>query len=283
MDMNSDSDSDASFSGFDTDDVDAAAENAHDNLYDFSDIEISSVSSIDSSDSESSDSDAGYDVGYEPKYKIDPPVWTRNYQYVHVPQFSEPTGPRLPANFDTNSACEIDYFSLYFTDDLFEQITRNTNIYAQFVIDQKKRRNPNYRDKNWQKDVSTQDMKAYYGLCFIFGLNPSPRYKMYWSRDPFLGNPGVQSTMTKTLYEKITEYLHVSDRRAELPRNAPNHDHLQKVRILLDHMGTTFPKYMRCTQEQAIDEGMVAFTGRHFARQFLPQKPHRYGLKLWCR
>ena len=265
-------DSDSSFEGFNTDDLDAAEAQANNNLYDFSDIEVSSVLTTYSSDSDTDYDD--YDVGYEPHFKPNPPVWTRNFQYVHVPPFTGTTGVTLPPNFDEQSS-EIEIFKLFFSQDVIEMITRNTNSYAQFVIEQKKIRNPNYTDKNWTGDITEEDICAYYGLCCFFGLSPSPRYKTYWSSDPFLGNEGVKSTMTKTMYEKITEYLHVSDRRSELQRNDPNYDHLQKVRPLLNHMSKAFPKFMKCSPEQAIDESMISFRGRFFARQFIKNKPHR--------
>ena len=268
-----DSDSSSSFSGFDSDDIDNAEVNLDEigSDGDLSDFEVSSVSSLDSDDSFIFDPTDENEVQCNPS-------WTKNYQPVHIPPFNQPTGHTLPHNFDTINSKEVDYFMLYFDEKLFQTITENTNAYAKWQIQRKRITNPNYTDKKWTEDLTVADMKAYIGLSIIFGLNPRPRYKMYWSSDPFLGNDGVKATMTKADYEKISEYLHVSNRESELERNHPNYDPLQKVRPLLDQIDTTFPKYMLPTREQTIDEGMISFTGRFFARQFLPNKPHRYKL-----
>ena len=265
-----DSDSGSSFSGFESDDIESAEGNLEE-MYsdgDFSDLEVSSASSNDSDDTYI------FDPANENEVQCNP-SWTKNFQPVHVPPFVEPTGPSLPQDFDTVNATELDYFMLYFDDELFKTITDNTNGYAKWQIQRKRLINPNYMDKKWTTDLSVADLKGYFGLCIMFGLNPRPRYKMYWSHDPFLGNEGVRATMTKAHYEKISEYLHISNRESELERNDPSYDPLQKVRPLLDQIEKTFPKYMYPTKEQTVDEGMISFTGRFFARQFLPNKPHR--------
>ena len=34
---------------------------------------------------------------------------------------------------------------------------------------------------------------------------------MYWSENPFIGNTGIQSVMTKKQVEQLCQYLHFSD------------------------------------------------------------------------
>lgn len=36
-------------------------------------------------------------------------------------------------------------------------------------------------------------------------------------------------------------------------------------------------------KHQTIDEGMIAYKGRHKAKQYIPSKPARWGLKVWLR
>ena len=33
----------------------------------------------------------------------------------------------------------------------------------------------------------------------------------------------------------------------------------------------------------SVDEMMVAFKGRHSAKVYMPQKPSKWGYKMWCR
>ena len=61
-----------------------------------------------------------------------PPNWSpNNYQDFIVPEYTRPPDtPNLPADFDISTAKAIDYFSLYFTQQLFEDMVQHTNNYA---------------------------------------------------------------------------------------------------------------------------------------------------------
>ena len=36
------------------------------------------------------------------------------------------------------------------------------------------------------------EMKAYFGLAILFGILNQPKYKNYWSKNPYLENVAVQ-------------------------------------------------------------------------------------------
>ena len=78
------------------------------------------------------------------------------------------------------------------------------------------------------------EMKAYFGLAVLFGIHNQPRYRNYWSSNPLLGNAAVQKVMTLRRYQKISEYLHVSDREKEHPRGHVMYSKLAKIQWLLD-------------------------------------------------
>ena len=79
-------------------------------------------------------------------------------------------------------------------------------------------------------------MKAYFGLAILFGILNQPRYKNYWSKNPYLGNVAVQNVMTLRRYQKLSEYSHVSDCEADVPKGQPEYDKLGKLRWLITHM-----------------------------------------------
>ena len=97
-------------------------------------------------------------------------------------------------------------------------------------------------------------MKAYYGLAVIFGLLNIPRYRNFWSKDPFLGNPGVQRVFSLKHYSKLSEYLHVSDREAEKNRDHPDYDRLGKICWLYQHLLDTFRRFKNPERVQVIDK-----------------------------
>ena len=126
-----------------------------------------------------------------------PPNWSpNNYQDFIVPDYTGPPDtPNLPAGFDISTAKAIDYFSLYFTQQLFEDMVQHTNNYARYCILKKRQLQPNYVDKLWALDgsnnVTVPELKAHFGILIILGINPVKQCQMAFSSDPFLGNEGI--------------------------------------------------------------------------------------------
>ena len=113
------------------------------------------------------------------------------------------------------------------------------------------------------------------------GISALPRYTLYWSNE-FIGNTGIKKTMPSKVFEKLTEYLHVADRESEPPRGSDESDTVQ------DQTSTecdckTFAQYYKPSRDQAIDEGMIAFTGHLSYVQYKPAKLIKHGIKLWLR
>ena len=189
------------------------------------------------------------------------PEWTQNFSDIHVNQFTGPVGNKFPQNFDTSTATPLNYFQLFFSDDVFQRICDNTNKFQRYRVQQKKITSPNYVEKFWQ-DTEIREMKAYFGIAVFFGILNVPRYRNVWSKDPFLGNQGVQRVFSLKRYSKLSEYLHVSDREAENHRGHPAYDKLGKIRWLYDHIVETFSKFKNPERVQVLDEQIMPFCGR---------------------
>ena len=190
------------------------------------------------------------------------PEWTEsNYADIHVRQFNGPTGFNLPGDFDVEKATPIDYFQLFFSDQVLQTICDNTNKYQQFRVAQKQVVNPEYKENHWE-ETTLNEMRAFFGLAIMFGLMNQPRYRTFWSKDPFLGNIAVQRVFSLKRYSKLSEYLHVSDRETEKPKGHPHYDKLGKIRWLIDHMVKKFPEYKFPEKNQTVDEQIMKFSGR---------------------
>jgi len=211
------------------------------------------------------------------------PLWTRrNYKPIHVRQFAENSSPNLPEDFDTTSS-PIKYFQLFFSDEVLNEIVENTNKYVIYHGNSKRVTDPRYVEKYWKTDLTVPELKAFLGICIIFGLIDHKRYRFAWSSDPFLENSGVKRIMSLKRYQKITEYFHVNDREKELPKGHRQYDELGKVRWLIEHLNEMFPKYMNPTRQQSIDEGLIKYCGRCKFVQYMKNKPVKRGIKLWVR
>uniref|UniRef100_A0A8W8HZR8 PiggyBac transposable element-derived protein domain-containing protein n=1 Tax=Magallana gigas TaxID=29159 RepID=A0A8W8HZR8_MAGGI len=154
---------------------------------------------------------------------------------------------------------------------------QETNRYAEQEMTRK-----GSRDSIWYPTTSPE-MKAFFGLNIIMGINQLPRIDMYWSENPFVGNEGFKKCMTRTRFEKLLQYLHINDNQAQAPAGSPSYDRLHKIRPLIDMTRGNFQKFYKPGKCQSIDEGMIRYKGHHYAQQYTPGKPIKRGLKIWMR
>lgn len=96
-------------------------------------------------------------------------------------------------------------------------------------------------------------------------------------------NIGFQETLSLKRFEKLTRYFHLNDNTTQGARGTPEFDRLHKIRPVLDETRRTFRSQMNPPKQQAIDEGMVKYKGRFFARQYMPNKPVKRGFKIFMR
>ena len=182
------------------------------------------------------------------------PVWTTDLEIFEVPYFTSYMGSLLPPDFD----CHIRLItSGCFTHNTLQiYLLLITNLYHGWCVENQQILSPDYQDKLWN-NVTSSEMQAYSGLTILFGLSPSSRTRDYWSSDAFLGNTFVKNIMPEKRFEKITQYLHCSDRRSEPPKGTPNFDRLYKIREFITSLSKTFQQYQSPSKYCAIDEAMV--------------------------
>ena len=207
---------------------------------------------------------------------------TENFQLIHVRQFIGSPDVCFPVDFDRDTASPVDFFHLFFTQTVYESIQRNTNLFFQYKLTERRRLNPSYSHKTWY-NVTLEELKAYLGICVIMGLTRTPRYRSYWSSNRFLKNEEICKVFSLKRYEDITEFLHVSNRELEHPRGHPEHHILQKVNWLIEHLNSQFQAVKKPTKHQAVDESLIPFSGRSVLRQWGKPKPCKYGIKVFCR
>ena len=95
----------------------------------------------------------------------------------------------------------------------------------------------------------------------MFGIMNQPRYRTFWSKDPFLGNIAVQRVFSLKRYSKLSEYLHVTEQEIEKPKGHPQYDKLGKIHWLIDHLVKKFPEYKFPEKNQMVDEQIMKFSG----------------------
>lgn len=93
-------------------------------------------------------------------------------------QYSSVPGPNLP---DDGIEDPEDFFSLFFSEDVFDLIVHETNTYAHIVIENRTL-TLRSRLRSW-KDVTISEMKAFIAIILNMGIIKTSVLQDYWSTD----------------------------------------------------------------------------------------------------
>ena len=174
---------------------------------------------------------------------------------------SQPAQALLPASFPRNPY-PFDYFSLFFTRDLFQTITTNTNRYAS----KQRLHITKERARQWT-DLLMEELYVFVGTMIYMGVHEEPRVEMYWNTD-FNTGPlhSITSHISIHRFQQIKRYCHIScpesDERAGyyLPSNEK---WWYKLEPLASSIQASSRRYYSPSSEVSIDELMVRCFGRY--------------------
>ena len=129
-------------------------------------------------------------------------------------------------------------------------------------------------------DTNEKEIEQYIGILMMMGILKYPQYRMYWS--PYTKCSAITEVMGLKRFEIIKRYFHINDNTNMPKKGTPDFDRLYKVRPLVN---SVVEKCRQAQQEecQSIDEQMILTKSRSPIRQYLPMKPHKWGLKVWAR
>lgn len=158
------------------------------------------------------------------------------------------------------------FFKYFFTDELMDKIIQESKLYR---IQQ----NPN-KPLVMTKD----DLQKYIGICFLTSVQRNSNIRDYWK--DVIGNSLIQDTMSINTFEKIRASLHFNDNSQQVGPGQPGFDKLFKIRPVIDGLLKTFNS-IPMEENVSIDEQMCATKLRHHLKQYMPDKPHKWGFKLF--
>ena len=132
-------------------------------------------------------------------------------------------------------------------------------------------------------ETSTDEILAFIGINFLMGYHVLPGLKDYWSNEVDTGVLFVAECMTRERFAEIRMNLHFSDNTKDLARDDPQRDRAYKIRPLIEHFNESFANSLEPSATQAIDEHMIKFKGRNAMKQYMKNKPIKWGFKMWAR
>lgn len=158
------------------------------------------------------------------------------------------------------------FFSYYFSADLLTKIITETNLYSV----QKQPDRPEI--------INEVELRKYLGILIFMSVYHYPSVRSYWNTKH--GFHGIKDAMAVNKFEKMRRILHFNDNDQHKPVGHTEHDRLHKLRPVIDHLNAKFSS-MPLDQRLSIDEQMCATKMGHFLKQYLPNKPHKWGFKLY--
>lgn len=205
--------------------------------------------------------------------------WEKGNVRNSIPDFSQRSGP---VRVWGGTCTPLTFFQLFWSDDLFDFIRVQTNKNAEV----KRNANPDKHKSPWEAINDVAEIKAFFGLCLAMGILKLPLVEMYWQKKFSLFEVNDWGDiMSRNRFSSIMRYLKFCDEQVDKPAvepGQPGYDRLYKVRRFLSII---LPKYKNeriSSQWLAIDEQMIPYRGRVGFRQFIANKPHRFGIKAWA-
>ncbi|XP_070550472.1 piggyBac transposable element-derived protein 4-like [Ptychodera flava] len=211
--------------------------------------------------------------------------WSRNpiddVVQLTMPYDYSMVGMKVPVPAD---ASPLDFIRLFLTDEVLEIIVRETNLYAEQVIAEKRRRgllSPFSRMQRWY-NVNKDELSVFLGLTITMGLVDKGDLGDYWSTSEVLRTPFFPNCMSRNRYEIILQFLHFNDNEAmPVDRSSEDFDPLYKIRPVYDIITRRFQEVYHPNKCLSLDEAMVPWRGNLAMRVYVPSKPDRFGMKAF--
>lgn len=179
-------------------------------------------------------------------------------------------------NFDISQIhSPADVYSLFVSDEILDLIVEETNRYAeQYLVQNHSSRS---RVNAWS-DTSKTELKRFFAIVLAMGLNHVPYLNLYWSKDTLFHNKLIASTMTRDRFLLLLRCLHFCNNEDD---NLDKSNRLHKVDKVVKLINSNFKTVLIPGKRIVIDETMAPFRGRLGFRQYIPNKSHKYGIKLY--
>jgi hypothetical protein len=218
----------------------------------------------DSTDEDSPPADTNSEVEEEEKQQAivqQEREWTTAIHNIAPRPFSTPFGPTGVRRSHTSP---LRFFQLFLFRSLIQHIANCTNEYA------------NSKNAVDWTPTNTSELYSFIGLLIYMGIDQLPQLPMYWSS--LYSHSFVTSVISRNRFQQLLRYFYVSS-QVEQQHNT---DRLKKVRWFSQQLQQQFSSHYIPSQELTVDEAMVGFKGRSELKQYIPQKPTKWGYKIWC-
>ncbi|XP_065582898.1 piggyBac transposable element-derived protein 3-like [Artemia franciscana] len=161
----------------------------------------------------------------------------------------------------------IEYFKQMFDDDMVERILFQSNLYAM-------------QKEGVQLKVTNKEMGQFLGIHMLMGIIKQSTMSQHWNRATRF--PLIADVMPRDRFKTLRRFFHANDNHLAVPKGQDGYDSLFKLRPVIDGLQASLTK-IPAEERQSIDEQMVPFKGKLRFKQYLKDKPHSWGIKIFSR
>lgn len=122
--------------------------------------------------------------------------------------------------------------------------------------------------------TTKEEIKVFFGIHILLGNLKFPKARIYWSAS--LGVAIIKENMTFNRFSKLKNTIHLVDVTA----GGNNEDRLWKMRDIFTSI-RNMCRELPLEKNLCVDEQIVPFKGQINIKQYLPNKPKKWGIKLW--
>lgn len=168
----------------------------------------------------------------------------------------------------------MECWSLFITDSMIEEITARTNDKVQ--VERYK-----WSDLTQVPHTCTTEIKALIGLLYLAGVMRSNRHNLedLWASDG-TGVDIFRNTMSLQRFKFLLRCLRFDDASSRESRKSV--DRLAPIRDLFENFKNNCIQHYSVSEFVTIDQKLEGFRGRCSFRQYMPNKPAKYGLKMFA-
>jgi hypothetical protein len=143
---------------------------------------------------------------------------------------------------------ELDYFKLFWTNDILEHTSNGTS---------------NKLSEDGLQTVSLEEMNKYLAIELTMGFVRFPKMIQHWTESPFYGTKFISDLMGRNRWKQIHSHIDLD------------------VNFIQEKLRQSFKNYWRPFPHLAVDEGMIPFEGRYKYKQHIFGKPRDSGIKYY--
>lgn len=208
------------------------------------------------------------------------PAPAKSYDDPDVRNTLSPFEPsRNPGiHFDKRSqpTTELEFFKLFFTHEIVSSVATHTNSYAFMKTTEGGYTIYTNSDGTWNETTAAEIYKLVAILVYFGLVNIDNDVEKYWSTKTLYHGLWARKIFSRDRFKALMAFLHVIVPDQETPG-----DKLRKVEEFISSFKERCHLLYQPRQNIAVDERMVKCKHRSGIRQYMKDKPTKWGLKLW--